>query len=489
MLAVTDSLQGLTGPQRDSLHHVSEGDEFIKVSVLKALNNVATKKPFLDDIERFGMVADPADPDGLPIGLSAVKPTDVGNIAGKMVGFTCASCHTALLTYKGTRLVIEGGPALIDAERFEKELMASMDALMTSPREGIAFLGRLRNQPPNGDSAVLAIADIKKLIAAFRERADGFRAIRDLLEKVERTDPGYGRIDAFGTGRDLLFPDSKLPLTAPVRYPKVWDAYTHTWLHWDANTNSVMERNIGQAIAAGAVFDPVTKHSTLNPVNLYALESLVRRIQPPRWPAAVMGPIDTTLAREGRPIYQRQCEHCHALRGKPDLDVKISYQEVGTDPQRAVSSALPLKNGGQYPVVAGALLREAKDSAFRQHGISPDSQRKMEGDRAQSQWRVTQSYAARPLTAAWATAPYLHNGSVPTLYDLLLPPAQRPATFVMGSREYDPKKVGLATDSSRTAPPFVFDTRKTGNSNAGHTYGTDLTEPQRRQLLEYLKTL
>ena len=487
--AQTDSLQGLSGAQRDSLHHLSEGDEFIKLSVLRALNNVATGRAFLDDIERFGMVHDPAEADGLPIGLSAASPPDVGRVTDKMVGFTCAACHTSALAYKGTVMIVEGAPALIDAERFEKELLASLDALR-APSELAGFFARLRDQPSNSVVATqLTLADVPKLLDAFRRRLDSFRALKALLEHTEQTTPGYGRIDAFGTGRDLLFPDSKLPLTAPVRYPKVWDAYRRKWLHWDANTNSVMERNIGQAIAAGAVFDPVTKRSTLLPENLHALESLVQRIQPPRWPVAVLGPLDTMLARQGRQIYAQECERCHALRAAVDRDTLLPYRVVGTDMQRAVSAAIPLRNGGLYPVVAGRLLREIKDSAFRQNRISPERQRAMEGDRATSEWRVTQSYVARPLTGVWATAPYLHNGSVPTLRDLLLPVVSRPTSFLMGSHEYDPVNVGLATDSSRTAPPFRFDTRRTGNSNAGHEYSITLTEPQRRQLLEYLKTL
>lgn len=104
------------------------------------------------------------------------------------------------------------------------------------------------------------------------------------------------------------------------------------------------------------------------------------------------------------------------------------------------------------------------------------------------------AYKARPLTGIWATAPYLHNGSVPTLYDLLLPPDQRPKSFFVGTREFDPQKVGFATAPSPDND-FLFETRtgsgdpKPGNSNLGHEFGVTLTEDQRRMLIEYLKTL
>jgi hypothetical protein len=100
------------------------------------------------------------------------------------------------------------------------------------------------------------------------------------------------------------------------------------------------------------------------------------------------------------------------------------------------------------------------------------------------------AYKARPLEGIWATAPYLHNGSVATLYDLLQPPAHRPASFRVGARAFDPKKVGYVTDPSAAGNSFVFDTTLPGNSNKGHVYGVgSLTETQRLELLEYLKTL
>lgn len=100
------------------------------------------------------------------------------------------------------------------------------------------------------------------------------------------------------------------------------------------------------------------------------------------------------------------------------------------------------------------------------------------------------AYKARPLEGIWATAPYLHNGSVPTLYDLLLAPAQRPVTFQIGTRQFDPKHVGYAVDASAAGNSFTFDTRLAGNANKGHDYGVGaLSDAQRLELLEYLKTL
>jgi hypothetical protein len=113
--------------------------------------------------------------------------------------------------------------------------------------------------------------------------------------------------------------------------------------------------------------------------------------------------------------------------------------------------------------------------------------------------RVEAWYRARPLEGIWATAPFLHNGSVPNLYELLLPANQRSKTYYVKGRTFDPVKVGLVTDPADPAA-FLFDTTNTGNSNAGHEFragyrgqassgviGPELTDEQRWSIIEYLK--
>jgi hypothetical protein len=107
-------------------------------------------------------------------------------------------------------------------------------------------------------------------------------------------------------------------------------------------------------------------------------------------------------------------------------------------------------------------------------------------------WRATAQYLARPLNGIWATAPYLHNGSVPTLDDLLHPD-RRPAKFAVGNREFDPLRIGYQGDVTATGPNiWIYDTAQPGNSNIGHSgeaFGTTLPEDQKAALLEYLKKL
>ena len=99
-------------------------------------------------------------------------------------------------------------------------------------------------------------------------------------------------------------------------------------------------------------------------------------------------------------------------------------------------------------------------------------------------------YLAMPLDGVWLRAPYLHNGAVPTLADLLEPPHARPERFHRGYDVYDPEKVGFVTTGpSAEREGFLLDTTERGNGKGGHLYGTELPPEQKRALLEFLKTL
>jgi len=100
------------------------------------------------------------------------------------------------------------------------------------------------------------------------------------------------------------------------------------------------------------------------------------------------------------------------------------------------------------------------------------------------------AYKARPLDGIWATPPSLHHGSVPNLEQLLLPSAQRVSRFKVGTRNYDPVRVGYSTSDGAPGNTFTFDTALPGNSNAGHDYGVGkISDPERQALLHYLKSL
>ncbi len=329
---------------------------------------------------------------------------------------------------------------------------------------------------------------VDKLAALLRNRIEiGVRAIHAF-----ETSPvaGPGRDDPWGIIRNLVFL-SETPLTAPNTIPHLFYARQFIWIHADGNTNSVMQRNLAQAIGLGAYVNPETDESTLEPRNIWVLEDLMGKLEAPAWPASVFGAIDADKAARGKALFERKmpspgggefsCADCHAAFN----GALIKLDVVGTDRNRAENFLRP-QDGVPFADAISDKISAIEAFVFEKAGITPEEAREHENV-DQSEWRGTGKYLARRLDGLWPTAPFLHNASVPTLYDLLLPADQRPSSFPVGHRDYDPAKVGYTTDVAE--PVFVFDTSADGNSNAGHEFGTTLSDAERWDLVEFLKTL
>ena len=298
--------------------------------------------------------------------------------------------------------------------------------------------------------------------------------------------------------------------------------------------------------------DPKIIHyeSSLSIRNLGRLEAWVAELRSPIWPAEILPKIDLNLAAAGKLHYAEYCASCHQVMGREQQGqnykaVLTPLSELGTDPQEIINmaktrpagkfegrkeaviagDAIPAQTTGLYPLVnsvVGALLQhpvktiEAAVIEYeggRAAAKAADGMKSSEADG----WTTPQHlkdridehlalyenqdvstsstsgevYKARPLTGIWATAPYLHNGSVLNIAQLLLPADQRLVTFYQGSREFDPINVGfVSTADISDAAVFEFDTRLTGNANSGHEYGAEeLNDAEKKALLEYIKTL
>jgi RoxA-like, cytochrome c-like len=328
----------------------------------------------------------------------------------------------------------------------------------------------------------------------------------------------------------------------PGRFPAVWGFKDYDWIEWTIDTNTVMERNFTETLGAGAtvVLDPKRTgslfDSSIPMTNMHALEWLAYYIDPPRWPEAAFGAIKPDLAAAGETIFRGSCAGCHEYGNDQRTPAGLIRlrgmrpEEVGTDATAALRISCPVPDTGalsipprSYSADESRLLKDCagvkagtafegasfartvqaavdriKQKAYEAAGIDDAQRRVMEDlDRRKTvTWRDTLldtkapygPYAARPLYGIWAAAPFLHNGSVPTLYDLLLPPERRPKTFALGSRQYDPVKLGFAVEMSCSQQDCLVDTTRTGDGNGGHVWGTDLSESDRTALLEYLKT-
>ncbi len=200
-------------------------------------------------------------------------------------------------------------------------------------------------------------------------------------------------------------------------------------------------------------------------------------LEPPRYPFA----IDRALAERGEAIFQRTCARCHGSYG-PDgryPNKVVALEVIKTDPTLAAAFAPE----GVRHYLSSWFARERGPSGERYHGLGGGG------------------YQAPPLDGVWATAPYLHNGSVPTIRDVLRS-ADRPRIFTRsfaGSiEEYDQRKLGLKVRVLRRVPGpelsaierrKVYDTTQPGRGNGGHTFGDELSEADRESIIEYLKTL
>lgn len=260
------------------------------------------------------------------------------------------------------------------------------------------------------------------------------------IEDPRTPTAGPGRDDAWGIIRSLVFLTA-VPLTAPDSIPHLYWADDFVWYHPDGNTNSVLQRNVAQALALGAYVDPATDVSSLQPRAVFALQDLMSELRAPAWPADHLGPIDAERAGRGAAIFQSRCAGCHHSRE----GTLFPLDEIGTDRMRAEAFLHP--QGGQpFWEAIPATVVPLQAFAFEKAGVTREEA--AEHEVADPTWRGTGQYQARRLDGVWSTAPYLHNGSVPTLYDLLLPPAERPTSFQLGDRAYDPVAVGYVRETA-----------------------------------------
>ncbi len=542
---VPEGTNGLSAGDRQAFYHLSEGGELYPVDWLLALEVESTApdgtvqvRPFLDNIERYGLLSDSksaGNPDGLPVGVSLGKSKASGI---DMMGLNCAACHVGQVQYQGHAVRVDGlgNMALINA--FLQDLASETQKTITSPRRLVRFWRRVHQvraeRRARGREAGVVAADegrLRRLVAMLTNNRDMLQARIRALKGVASlqhwlnvsTKEGYGRLDAFGIGRDELFGGTvanAMPANAPVSFPHIWGMEYTGWLQWGANTDSVMERNIGQALGVGALFDPKSYVSTVNIPNLHRLEQYGYRITPPEWPASFPA-IDSAKAARGKALFVEHCKPCHetyTTDGMMRTYRLFSFTETGTDPLAALNFELPVLQADgairPFPYAAGDLIKKIKQRAYQDAHYDDATIASLENRavRSGSQWDPAfraplldsasfgdtagrRVYRAKTLVGIWATGPFLHNGSVPTIYDLLQPAAKRPATFPTGTREYDPVKLGIQTAASKyTLAPnqseFTFDTRVAGNWNTGHEWSfyPDLDDAARYDIIEFLKT-
>ncbi len=347
---------------------------------------------------------------------------------------------------------------------------------------------------------------------------------------------GFTRLDALGailnqaTSIALNVDENAHKADAPVNFPAIWDAPQHSHVQWNGAVDNrghlgPLGRNAGQVIGVFGLVDIdgdafIGYDSSVRFGDLKRAEELVTTLWSPQWPFA----IDSSKVDQGRDLFVQNCRACHAdmKRDDPDRDPKdlrIPIEEeweghaaLATDPLAATRFMTrdavvgPLKGRYKKLPLGERFANEPSENVRAREILSHMVLRVVarsfvpwrdeltlgadgpEGMFVESAGAVEKEqlmvYKCRPLNGIWSTAPYLHNGSVLNMRELLTPSSQRLAEFRVGTTEYDPPSMGFKNEGNS-----LIITSLPGNSRDGHEYGTQLTGDQKDALIEYLKTL
>jgi mono/diheme cytochrome c family protein len=404
------------------------------------------------DYTAFGFMQEPNQ--ALPIGFAKSKVNGL-----EVITQNCATCHVG--TVRKTK----------DSQ---PQIITTMPSHNVNLGAYIQFLGSVgtdarfnpKEMIPYIEAAGAKLNPIQKILYQFVAIPQAKDALTIQAKKFafmqRQTSYGPGRVDTFTPYKALRFnfPTDDLTeseINGIADYPPVWAQRPREGLqlHWDGNNDSVDERNKSASLA-------LVQPTTINFPSVLRVKEWLRDVPPPSYPY----PIDETLAAKGKVLYENNCASCHAFNGSKVGTVE-PIDKIGTDRGRLDSYTYELASN-QYTLFTGVTY-QGEDQRF-------------------THFRKTNGYANLPLDGIWLRAPYLHNGSVPTLWDLLEKPENRPKTFYRGYDVFDPQKVGFISDVAEENGKkyFKYDTTLPGNGNQGHVYGT-YSDEEKAALVEYMK--
>lgn len=280
--------------------------------------------------------------------------------------------------------------------------------------------------------------------------------------------------------------------SAAVDTPFIWNYEDAKWVFYTGTTNSMVERNFAQAIGLLSDFNYKTYETTASIKKMEHIQQFTRKIRPPKWPENILGSIDQNIANEGKELFKIRCLSCHNPKRETYTgpgSIEYNYLDVGTDDQYFKGQTQDFYGKEFIGDILPVLMNQVKVTAAENEGIP--NLGFYEIGRTPAIWRqpTKNAIAAKPLWGVWATAPYLHNGSVLNMRELLTKPQNRLMAFHVGSIEYDIDNLGF--QNKQTAYSSLFEAQCVnclGNSNQGHNFSTDLTKEQQDQLLEFIKS-
>jgi cytochrome c peroxidase len=526
--------QAWSKEDREWYYNFSQGSAMVAYDLFLNLEAVDSQELFRNGLtsQPYGFIPGVAswiNPDGLPIGVTKTNVATAikGWPAGDYAGINCAACHAGQLKYKGKLIRIEGG--ISNTVNFQGMVIGLNNVLQAHLTDAAKFdrlAARLKA------STTDAKDKLRKRIESEKVRVNEYATRTSITAHAW----GPGRVDAFSMIADRVtatltgIGENWSMGIAPVKPPFLWNAPQGLWTQWAAQLQDPIARNFGETLGVFLPGDLSSKspaeglfQSNGAIAELVRVEQQLERLAPPSWPEDVLGKIDRDKAKVGKALFVENCASCHNLwpyRWTEPNKLGKRFVVVGTTPQtyvgtdKAQSQALkPLVITGElskyFPgefrdkpllpplVVVNLANVEMRAVAIRKLNLTEAEKVVLNGYRELPLPRPPEHvYKAAPRDGVWATPPFLHNGSVPNLYEMLIPAAERTKKFYLGG-DFDPVKVGF--DTSATSGTFLMDTTLLGNSNAGHSFqdgprgdgiiGPLFSDEQRWALVEYLKSI
>jgi hypothetical protein len=534
-----------TASDRKDFYSRDQGSRIMPLRWISALKQPDGQPFMAESLSRYGYLPNKTSkPAGLPIGFTVASGSE-----GQEIGMNCSACHTRQIEVNGTAYLIDGGPGIVDFQSFLADLDDAVGAILTNQQAFTDFARAVLGLSATAKNKEMLRESVKAWYLPYHTLIE--RALPAQPWGPARLDAVsmiFNRLAGLdiGPAPTYMIPENIQPAIAPVRYPFLWNAPIQDKTQWPgfaSNGNDILglSRNLGEVYGVFGVFRPKKDAWHLLGIDylhknsaefqgLGALEDLVKKIGPPKWAWKV----DQALADKGKEIFARNtgqggCADCHGIkpgqtRFRDQKTWATPVMDVGTDSREYEVLGRTVKTGVLEGAKIPLLLKPLKpvDTAFNvlgtavlgsilQHYVpvlmKTQDEARMKG--AQSPFppeteslrdafiapltAATPSYAyeSRVLEGIWAAAPYLHNGSVPTLAELLKPAAERVSSFKIGPA-YDTVNVGLAIEQTKfdyTLETTDCSDRNSGNSRCGHEFGTTLSADEKKALLEYLKTL
>ncbi len=536
--------------QRAGFYSQDQGSRLMPLKWIMALRQPNGGAAFMaDNLSRYGYLKNDQTPGAtLPVGFTT-NTDDQGTV---FAGMSCAACHTRQIEVGGAAYRIDGGPAIVDFQSFMADLDKAVQNILSNQAAFNDFAAAVLGNGASQQQILQLRSDVMLWFTPYDaivkaslptpgwgpSRLDAVAMIFNRLTGLD-----IGPANGGPPNQGHLITKNIAIADAPTRYPFLWNAAIQNKTQWpgfapNGDDLLAMVRNVGEVLGVFGRFYPTKdiidlpnyKDNSVNIDGLLALETLITKIGPPKY----QWPVDAALAKQGEEIYKwtiaqgAGCEGCHGIQvvalplGRPTW--KTPVVNVGTDIHewetlgRTVDTGV-LKDTGiphlkatdtSVNVLASSVVGIMAEHIGKiatydlDHTTGPAGTENLasrigrvpaelaEAKQMASVKTQPGSYESRVMQGIWAAAPYLHNGSVPTLADLLSPASQRPASFKIGPN-YDPTgKVGLAATQTRfdyTLQTTDCSKLNSGNSNCGHEFGTKLTPDQKKALLEYLKTL